>query len=153
MALPGRDVRRPAAVESLGGHDLVRPGRAQGHSLARPRVDVVAERDVAVHARGALRLARAEVLPESLGALDGGLVDLLVLVDVVRAAVAADRAHVRSGRPVGAPAIDDVVLDEWVPRPTIEGQIGIAVRRKHAGVVADRSDLSGAPAFAGHEVL
>src|SRR5512138_3195263 len=71
--LPDRDVGRAAAVEALGRHDLVVPAGPHRHALARPSVDVIAERDVAVHPRAPLRLTDAEVLPERRRAVDGRL--------------------------------------------------------------------------------
>src|SRR5262249_39190508 len=140
LRLPGRHVIGPAAVVALRRQYLIRPAGTQGHSLALPGADVVAERDVAVRAGAPLRLPHAEVLPERLSAVDGRLAHLLVLVDVVGATVAGDRSHQRSRRgPVRTPGINDVVLDEWVSGPSIEGQIGVAARRPRAGVVADRS--------------
>src|SRR5262249_42728053 len=125
-----------AAAPGFGRHDLV-VHRAQVHPVAGPGVDEVGERDgPAAPRRGPYR----QVLVEGRGALDGGLVDLLVLGDVVRAAVAGDLAHEGTG-PVGRahPVLDDVVLDQRVGRPAVERhQAGPAGRVEAAGV-ADRA--------------
>ncbi len=114
-----------AAAPGLGRQDLV-VHRAQVHALAGPGVDEVGEGDGPAAAR---RGPDRQVLPEGRGALDGGLVDLLVLDDGVRAAVAGHRAHVLA-RVVGRAdvVIDDVVLDQRVGRPAVERQqVGAAV--------------------------
>ena len=64
---------------------------------------------------GALVLADGEVLAESAGALDGRLVDLGVLADLVGGAVAGDAADglgAADGARVVAVVLDDVVL--WI---------------------------------------
>src|SRR5581483_707766 len=72
-----------AAAEGLGREDLI-VERAEVHPVAGPRVEEVLRGDGP--AAGGRRADR-QVLLEGRGALDGGLVDLLMLVDVVRAAV------------------------------------------------------------------
>ena len=102
-------------------------------------------------AAGPLRLPDAPVLVEGLGAFDGRGVVPRRLVDVVRAAVAGDGALVRSRGPVGAPVVDDVVLDERVRRPPVEGQVGVA-GRVEAARVGHGPAAAVAPALAGDEV-
>src|SRR5207253_579795 len=55
-----------------------------------------------------------------------GLIDLLVLVDVVRATIGADGAYLGAAR-IGVaaePIIDDVVLDERAHRPAVDSDVG-----------------------------
>src|SRR4051794_13200398 len=80
---PDRDVGAPAALVALGGQDLV-DVTPQGPALARPRVDVVGERDRGVAPRGPLGRAHAPVLIEGLVAVDRRGVDALGPVQVVR---------------------------------------------------------------------
>lgn len=72
-------------------------------------------------AAGPLVLTVADVLPEGAGSLDGGLVDLLVLPDVVDRAVAGDGADLLalSGASAVAGVLLNVVLDQWVGSPTV----------------------------------
>ena len=102
-------------------------------------------------AAGPLRLPDAPVLLEGLGALDRRGVHARRDVDVVGAAVAGDGALVGAGRPVGAPVVDDVVLDERVRRPAVQRQVGVAGRAEGAGV-GHAAAGAGAPALAGDEV-
>src|SRR6202021_2093224 len=107
-----------AAAIGLGGEDLV-VERAQVHAGAGPGIDAVLRGDGAAAAR---RGSVLQVLLEGAGvAGDAWLVDLLVLVEVERAAVARDLALVRAGgvRRAGV-VLGDVVLDERVCRPAVE---------------------------------
>lgn len=76
----------------------------------------------------ALRAADAPVLVECRSALDRRLVDARALVDVVRAPIGGDGALVSepAGGVVCADVLEDVVLDEWVRRPSVHGQVGVA---------------------------
>ena len=140
LLLPHRQVGLPAALISLGCHDLVDMA-SEIPALAPPRVDVVGEGDGLVAPGRSLRGPDTPVLIEGPSAVDGRCVDSLGPIQVVRATITADGADRRSsGRPPAAPAVDDVVLDEWVSRPPIESQIRIAGGRPDAGVVADSPD-------------
>src|SRR5690606_18444181 len=103
-----RDVGVTAALETLGGHDLV-VMVTQVHTSVRPRGEVVADGDGAA---GPPLLPDAPVLLEGRGADDGGGVGTGRLVDVVRTTVGSDRAPERPGRPERAPVVDDVVLHQ-----------------------------------------
>jgi hypothetical protein len=94
---------------------------AQVEAELLPGVEVAAGGDGA--AAGALGLPVGDVLPEGGGALDGGLVDLLVLPDVVDGAVArhgADLLALRAAGAVGGVLLH-VVLDERVGGPAVDG--------------------------------
>lgn len=86
------------------------------HAKRSPRIDMVLN---CHRPRRALALTDGEELLESRGALNGGLVDLGVGVDVVRRAVGDDGAHVR-GTGVSSTEVEivglfvDVVFDERV---------------------------------------
>src|SRR5690606_29747106 len=142
-----RDVGASAALVALGSHDHVVVA-AQVHTDAGPRVEVVADGDGPARPP---RLPDAPVLVEGPGALDGGGVVPRRLVDVVGATVRSDRAHVRTRGPVGAPVLHDVVLDERVPRPSVEGQVGVT-GRVEAARVGHGPAPTGVPAFTGDEV-
>lgn len=95
--------------------------RAQIQSRLLPRRKVVGERDRA--SAGPLVHAVGDVLPEGGGARDGGLVDLLVLPDLVGAAVGLEGAQLLAlGRPgaVGGVLLY-VVLDQRVAGPAVDG--------------------------------
>jgi hypothetical protein len=119
--------RRAAALVPLRRDDL-HVERAHGEPERLPRVEVVAGRD---RAAGAVRLADAPVLVERRRALDRGLVDARAFVDVVRAPVGGDGALVGepAGRVVRAEVLGDVVLDERVRRPALDGEVRVAGRR------------------------
>src|SRR6185503_9499087 len=139
LLCPDGEVRAPAALISLRGHDLVDVA-PQIPAPAGPRVHVVAEGDGLVASSGPLRSPHAPVLIEGSRAVDGRGIDALGPVQVVRATITGDGADRGSSRrPPAAPAVDDVVFDERVPRPSIQGQIGVAVRAPDARVVADPS--------------
>jgi hypothetical protein len=74
-------------------------------------------------AAGSLLLPVADVLPEGGRALDRGLVDLLVLPDVVNGTVASDGADLLalSGAGTVAGEFLDVVLDQRVGGPAVDG--------------------------------
>lgn len=73
--------------------------------------------------RGARFAAVRNVLVEGGGAHDGGLVDLLVRVDVVDGTVAGHTAHPGSQHRAHAVAVvlSDVVLDQRVGGPAVDG--------------------------------
>jgi hypothetical protein len=109
-----------SVAPALGGEGLVVVG-AEVHAELGPGVKVARGGDGA--AAGALLLAVADVLPEGRGALDRGLVHLLVLPDVVGRAVAGDRAHLLAlcGARTVARVLLDVVLDQRVGGPAVDG--------------------------------
>lgn len=84
---------------SLSRQGLVIVG-SQVKTELLPSVEVAAGGDGA--AAGPLGLAVGDVLPEGGSALDGGLVDLLVLPNVIDGAVAGDGADLLALRAAGA---------------------------------------------------
>ena len=100
--------------------------RAELHSLGCPLVEMGLDVDGSA---GALAAADTPVLLEGLGALDGRLVDTPALGDLVVASIDSERTLV-SGlgrRIVVAEALNDVVLDQGVGGPAIDGEVGVAV--------------------------
>jgi hypothetical protein len=77
------------------------------------------------------------VLVKGPGALDRGLVNALCLVDVVDRAVDGDAAETGGARRgvKGAEVLDDVVLDEGVAGPAVDGKVGVAIGAVGARVV------------------
>lgn len=116
---PDRDVGGPAAEVPLRREDLV-VERAHVQARRLPRVEVVRGRDGAARA---VRLTHGPVLVERCGALDGRLVHARLLVDVVGGAVGDDGALERAAgrRVVRAERLGDVVLDERVRGPAVDG--------------------------------
>ena len=103
------DVGGSGAAERLDGEDLV-VEVAGGESVVLPGIEVVGNGNSAA---GTLVLADGEVLAESAGTLDGRLVDLGVLADLVGRAVAGDAADglgAADRARVVAVVLDDVVL-------------------------------------------
>jgi hypothetical protein len=91
------------------------------HAVAGPSVEVAGGGNSA--GARALVNAVADVLGEGGGALDGGLVHLGVLPDVVDGAIAGDLAHLGalSGTSAVGGVLLDVVLDERVGGPAVDG--------------------------------
>jgi hypothetical protein len=81
-------------------------------------------------AAGAQALADGPVLREGGGALDRRLVGPCGLVDGVGPVVAVDGAQLRQpGRGVvGAVRLGDVVLDQRVLGPAVDGEVGVSIR-------------------------
>lgn len=126
------DLRAAAGEVSLGSNNLV-VVRSKLHALGGPGVKV----SLHVHGtRAALVGADRPVLLEGLGAVDGGLVGALGLRDLVRGAVSGQGAlYGRLGRGVvGAEVLDDVVLDQRVAGPAVDGEVGVAIGLVGTGV-------------------
>jgi hypothetical protein len=114
-----------AALVALSSNDLVVMG-AELQARLGPSIKVGADVD---RARSAVVLADGPVLVEGAGALDGRLVDALGAGDGVGAAVLGDGAELGGLRRgvVVAEGLDDVVLDERVPGPAVDGQVAVAL--------------------------
>lgn len=86
---------------------------------------------------GALAAADGPVLVEGRSALDGGLVDLLVLIDIVGGTVTGNSTLVghAGARIVGTVVLQDVVLDERASSPAVNGEVSITRRIEGSGEV------------------
>ncbi len=135
------NARRPAALITLSGDDLVVVLRAQVHSDGCPRLEVAADVDGAAdRAAGVLLwVADRPELLEGLRTINGWLVDTSGLQDGVRRAIAGHGALLRRsrGRVVTAVRFNDVVLDEGATRPSVDGEVAVAVGGVCTGI-ADR---------------
>lgn len=130
------DARRSRALVTLGSNDLV-VVVTQLHTLLGPSIEMVSSSDSTTNTL--LRPDRP-VLRESLGAVDGRLVDAGAGVDVVSAAVGVDGAlelQVAAGV-VGSVGVEDVVLDQRVAGPAVHAEVCITLGREGAAVL-DRS--------------
>jgi hypothetical protein len=107
---------------------------AEVEAIALPRVEMGAGVDGTARTVG---LTDGPVLVERGRADDRRLVDALGAEDVVRRAIGSDRAEPLRPRAgvVGAEVLDDVVLDERVGRPAIDGEIAVAARVEGAAEV------------------
>ena len=125
---------------------------AQVHAELGPGVEVALGGDGA--AAGPLVLPVGDVLPEGAGALDAGLVDLLVLPDVVHAAIAGHLADLLALSATGAVAgvLLDVVLDEGVGGPAVDGDENGARVGLSRALEADVAGGTGPPALTDDEV-
>lgn len=134
------DVGAAAALVALGGHDLVVVG-AQVEADAAPCVELFRllegldrkgkETYVVLHgdaATDALLGADGPVLLEGAGTVDGRLVGASGNIEVVGTAVGGDAALVLgpAAGVVGAVRLNDVVLDEGVASPAIDGKVAVA---------------------------
>ena len=77
----------------------------------------------------AVRLTDRPVLLEGPGAFDGGLIRAGSLENIVRRSVRGDRALARGagGGVKSAKAFDDVVLDERIGGPAVDGEVTVAI--------------------------
>jgi hypothetical protein len=126
------DLGATAGEVTLSSNNLVVVG-TELHALGGPGIEV------GLHVDGtgaALVLADRPVLVEGLGAVNGGLVDALGLGDLVRGAISSDGALDSGvGRGVvGAEVLNDVVLDQRVAGPAVDGEVGVALGAVGAGV-------------------
>lgn len=100
--------------------------------MRSPGVEVVGRVD---RAAGAVSAADRPVLVKGGGSDDGRLVDTLGSVDVIDTAVRCNLTQLggTGGWVVGSKVLNDVVLDERVARPAVDGEVAVSV-----GVVAAR---------------
>ena len=110
---------------------------AKFHPVLGPGVEVSTDIDTATNA---VVLANRPVLLKGRGAVNRGLVGAGALGNLVGATVDGDGALVLRlrGRVVRAEVLDDVVLDERVAGPAVNGEVGVAVGVVGAGV-SDRA--------------
>lgn len=97
------------------------------HAKSGPGIKVVRRRDGTT---SPLALPDGPVLIEGGSALDGRLVDLLVLVDVVGCAITGDSSFMSHAvaRVVVSVAFHDVVFNQRTSSPAVDGKIGISIR-------------------------
>jgi len=123
---------------SLSSDDLVVVG-TQVHALAGPGIEV----SLHVNRAGrALVLTNRPVLLKGLGAINGWLVGAGRLGDLVGRTVGRHGALVLGlGRGVvSSKVLNDVVLDERVAGPAVDGKVGVAVGVVGTGV-GDSTDM------------
>lgn len=127
------DVGRTAALVPLGGNDLVIV-LSKVQANAGPGVEVVLHGDGASDALGG---ADGPVLLEGPGTVDRGLVVASGDVDVVGTAVGLVLTLVlrSAAGVVGAERLNDVVLDERVAGPAVDGEVPVAARVEGTAVV------------------
>src|SRR3569623_93754 len=140
--LLGRGHVRRAVVDASASAPCFcqKPGRGhlpEWHAEAGPLFEVLGQRYVATLPG---RLPNAEVLLEGRRAVNGGLVVLLVLVDLVRRTIHGEASLHRAAARRGTrtePVVDDIKLDERVIRPSIDSYVGppAAASRLRVGVV------------------
>jgi hypothetical protein len=140
-----------SVAPALGGESLVVVG-TKVHAELLPGVEVAGGGDGT--AAGALLLAVADVLVEGGGTLDGRLVDLGVLPDVVDGAVAGDRAHLGalSRASTVAGVLLDVVLNKGVGGPSVDGDKDRAGLGGGGTAEVDLAVGAGLPALSDDEV-
>lgn len=129
------NVRLAAALVTLSGDNLV-VVLAKLHAGVSPGVEVVLHVDAATDT---LLSADRPVLVEGPGTVNGGLVVTGGLVEVVSATVGVDSALVGGSAAgvVGAVGLDNVVLDERVAGPAVDGEVTVTLEVDVATVVDD----------------
>lgn len=77
------------------------------------------------------------------------------MVDVVGAAVVGEAALLlrAGGRVVRTVGLDDVVLNEWVSGPTVDGEVTVDTKVVPRAVVADGASRPGVPPFSTDKVV
>ena len=128
------------AEVSLGSNDLVIPSRSQSHAQLSPSVEVRLGRNASA---GTLVAANRPELLKGRGTENGWCVGPGALVDIVGITVSIDRALLggAGGGVVGAEVLDDVVLDEWVLGPAVDGQVAVSVWLIRSGVLDRATSL------------
>ena len=116
---------RSAAEVTLSGEDLVVVG-TELHAVLLPSLEVSTDIDAT---GGSVILADGPVLLKGLSAVDRGGVGTGLGEDVVGAAVNLDGALLlsTSGGVVVTELLDDVVLDQRVLGPSVDGEVAVAV--------------------------
>jgi hypothetical protein len=106
----------------------------QLHVQFSPRIEVVSDGDGSA---GALGLTNRPVLLEGSSTDDGWLVGTGALVDIVGGAVADNRTLLggSAGWVVGSEVLDDVVFDQGVLGPSVDGEVAVAVWLVSSGEV------------------
>jgi hypothetical protein len=129
------NVRLAAALVTLGSDNLV-VVLAKLHAGVSPGVEVVLHVDATTDT---LLGADRPVLVEGPGTVNGGLVVTGGLVEVVSATVGVDSALVGGSAAgvVGAEGLDNVVLDERVAGPAVDGEVTVTLEVDVATVVDD----------------
>src|SRR5579875_554613 len=146
--LPDRSVHRAAlATVGFGTEDHVVEG-AELEAEVSPGVEVIARGYGMIGTDGGAA-PLIEILVEGGRALDGGLVYLGVLVGFIDMAIAGHAALLRA-RNDGA-ELADVVLDERICGPAVDGDVVVAAGLPH--VVVDGAGTAGVPSLAAHHVV
>jgi len=143
------DARRSRREVSLSRNNLV-VVLPEIHALASPRIKV----RLHIHAStGALVLAHRPVLLKGLGTINRRLVSTRALRNLVAGAIRGHGALVLglARRVVCAEVLDNVVLDEGVARPAVDGEVAVAIGVVGAAV-GNGACGTGVPAFAANEV-
>jgi len=143
------DAGRSAALVALCCDDhVVVATQIQSHTS--PRVEVGAGGDGSTDA---LRRTDTPILLEGSCALNGGLVGAGRNEDFVCATVAVHGTFSRcaAARVVSAIAFDNVVLDERVGCPSVDGEVSVTIRAEGAGV-GNGPWTTGVPALSSNEI-
>jgi hypothetical protein len=119
------DAGRAAGEVALSGNNLV-VVLTELHALGRPSVEVVLHVDASA---GALVLADGPVLLEGLGTIDARRICASCGCDLVAGTVGGDGSLDLGlgGGVIAAEVLNDVVLDERVAGPAVDGKVGVAV--------------------------
>jgi hypothetical protein len=150
IRLGDSDVSGTRGLVTLSGDDLVVVGTELQAKLG-PGVEVVGSSN---GTRRTLVLTDAPVLVEGSGTRDRGLVGADTLVDIVDGAISGDSTHVLEPAAgiVGAVGLEDVVLDEGVLAPAVDGEVRVTLGRVGALEVNFAGGTLG-PTLASDEVV
>jgi len=147
--LRNSDGSTSAGLVTLGGHNLVVVA-TQVQAQLLPSIEVVGGSN---SSGGSLAGTHGPVLLEGRSTKDRRLVGAGGLEDVIGGAVAGDTADLLGGARgvIGAEVFDNVVFDERVGGPAVDGKVGVSVWFVGTGVV-DVTSRSWVPSLSCNEV-
>jgi hypothetical protein len=121
-------------------------------AILLPRVEMGLNRDGSANT---LLLPHRPVLLKGRGTINRRLVGTGRLQDIIGATISSDAALLLCSRAgvVAAVCLDDVVLDERVARPSVQGDVAVDVGGVPRAVVSHGLAASRVPALAGDKVI
>jgi hypothetical protein len=127
------DLRRSAALVTLSSHNLV-VVISEPQSVGIPGVEVGLHVDTSA---GALVPANREILLKCANSINRGLVDASLGVNVIGASVGVDGALIVASAAgvICAKVLDNVVLNQRVASPAVDGEVTVALGGKVTAVV------------------
>jgi hypothetical protein len=121
---------------AFDGQDLIVQG-AKIQAMRSPSGEMICNRDGTA---GAGTGADGNVLLKGSGSCDGGLVDLLVLPDLVRSTIAREGTQLRTRVRIASRCLHNVVFHKWVCAPAIDSKNSNAACDGERAAKGDRAN-------------